>query len=502
MATISENNNLLDFLVSQRSELEAFKTDALSYGSSTEVTKYVNEIDGYLADIDDYTDTIDDDLTKDYLRLVDKISYEIPNSKDNNQWIAGGYLRNDTYAGGGAFSPTSIPAVKLEKSYFDQSSAMLNGNFEFLNVGFGIVQSMLYGGMLDLMMDLKQSETIVRTVSYTIAITDTVTGEVLAYRVGESSFGGDGGNSFSDYSTPTESFDALETKAMWDAKFDVPQTMFENPVSLAFTAYDLFSAKEFSFSQNIGRGLLGTTFAVFSNAITTQMAGALGITGIAPSLAFATFAKSVLGELAEMALGIDNSFGFGGELQENTYGKNGTLGFEEGYNLDQSLGHISKATGLLEYNYDVKVKDKSGNVIGSNSYYGYDGTSDSYGVDVTTNYDALNESYTHQVSIDDIGTYSTIGDGGYSFDGTDGSFESNVDGISVTSNPMGGYDVNGVDTLGNDISYSTNSTGDFSFNSSSSSNDSDSSSGSDNDNGGQGDTDSDGPDDGTSDNGW
>lgn len=422
-----------------------------------------------------------------------KITYEIPNAKDKAQWLAGGTLRNETYAGGVNFSPINIPNFSNEKSGIDTVTAMLNGNFEFLNGGFNQVKSLLHGGMLDLMRNDRDSEVVVMKFEYDVTITDTTTGLLINSSFGTSEGSFNGGEL--GISSPNGVFSLADIQEMYKNQIDLNNLMFQSPVMIGLTMLDLMTQKSFSFEKTVGSTLIGTTIGTFRSAVTESIAKSLGVVGV-QGMVLGQIIGVAFGELAELALGLDNHFGFGGELQDNKYGKDSIDGFEEGYNLEQSLGYISKATGFLEYNYDVNVADKSGNVIGSNSYYGYEGTSDSYGVDVTTNYDALNESYTHEVEIDDIGTYNTIGDGGYSFDGKDGSFESNVDGISVTSNPMGGYDVSGVDTLGNDISYSTNSTGDFS---SSSSSDSDSSSGSDNDNG---DNDSDGEDDGTSDNGW
>ena len=309
MATISEYQKVLNEQESYKDELNGYLSDS-NYSNSHDLIKTD------LENINSNISSIQKNISSQVLSKASVINYEIPNRKDKGEWYAGGTLRNESYPGGAAYSPTSIPSFDNKIGSSDIAGMLLSGSFAFLNGGFNTVNYLVQGGLLDLLSE--DSVNKVQVYTYTITITNTTTGRILATRSGSTNSG--------DISQGIEtqgSFSTAETKSMFENRYAFNM----NPINVAVTIHSLMTGEDMSFSQAVGAGLMGTAMQTFSSALSKGVASALGITSTIGSLAVGSIVSSIMGEIAEVALGLDQSFGFGGErVGKNTYEASQSIG--------------------------------------------------------------------------------------------------------------------------------------------------------------------------------
>lgn len=378
------------------------------------------------------------------------INYEIPNAKDKEQWLAGGELRHSTFAGGYNFSPTKEPSYKNKRSNIDENGAMLSGNFMFLNAGFGAVNYLVNGGLLDLMVDFDKSEVVVYR--YEATATNSVSGEVLSYRSGDSS-------DFS-FASPEQSFDTLQTLAIFDNQFS------QTPITFAISVINMVTNEELSLSETIAAGIVGTAISTFKGQAITATAKALGITSLGiKSLGLLSVLSEVFDEAVEMAFGSDSSFGFGGDIQGTNEFGDGLFsapisvqkGLTDVFNEVMSLGKAHTDTFNPSYTGHA-LTDSTGNTVGfssiSGSFTGQNGMggfSDAFGNTVSSISDAISSN-----------TFGELSDSMGGFQGGLSSSDTASLGHSNDTNGLGagleGINTGGLASIGDD-NNGTNSDG-------------------------------------------
>jgi len=298
---------------------------------------------------------------------------DIANPKDPTQWLAGGVFRNETFAGGQFFSPTSTPAFENKQIPLDKNSAILHGAFNFLNPAFSSINSFIQLGMFDLLVqDSKEVDYGVYSVS--VEVVDTLTDEVIHTAKKEGS-DYSGIESFKD--EIVRSYTLEEKRKIADKPIEVTQNLLTSPLMAVLhiaTSYDTTETIEI----NIGRVAYGTVLGTFRDVAINKSLSALGV---APASLMGFLLGGLIGlafsEAMELATDTDNAFGFGGDYNVDfkAYEKQkGILGI--GNAIDKvkfGLGLTDKLTteytnyeNNMDFGYRNKYKDGSvfGNVRG------------------------------------------------------------------------------------------------------------------------------------------
>ena len=255
---------------------------------------------------------------------------DIPNKKDKNQWLAGGYFRNATYAGGMLWSPIEKPSYD-NRVGGNKYSNLLNGNIlSFLGYGFGNIRNLLQGGQLNLNFDDDVRETSV----YSITI------EVINPRTNQLIYSNDSefnGNDIAGIESKLGSYNLSlrEFQDIWGGKYNM-QTAINSMMSVkdlpAFSkammglqitmkVMDVIDGKDINISQTIQQGMVGTVYETFAGLALSKVANAFGLefTNMGQLMAYQTIGLNIISELVEMNVEVhghqyDNHFGFGGEL--------------------------------------------------------------------------------------------------------------------------------------------------------------------------------------------
>ncbi len=413
--------------------------------SVTEYKEYINQREKeYKEEVVQYE--------KDKARAIAKqtlvFDTEIPNYKDPDQWLAGGNLRNDTFAGGNGYSPTATPSLDNKEHSTDNNGMMLSEPLSLLNNGFNNVNYLVNGGLLDLMHENEMRN--VQVISWTISLS-SMAGVMLGYATGEHSFNNSDGDIHNDSEQTTNDINDI-----FENRFSVSQ----DPVSISISILNSLTGDGMTIEKTLQAGIVGTVMSGISNAITGVVTEMLGVKTIGVYLSTSLFVNVVFSELVQMALGLDTHFGFGGSFVGTS--KDGWNKYEESYNLNQIKESLKETFGM-DYDKTVRLEGEVGEFVGSRQTLGSGslfGDDFKHTIDKDVYGDVLNVTSQVNDSISYI-NYTTGLDGYSSFD-RDGNFNSSsVDGISVTKNSQGGYDVKDSNT---GYSYSTNKNGSFSTN--------------------------------------
>ena len=427
MTTISNSKETLQELEDIQKTLNGYLADSNYSDSHADIKDSLGEVSGYIGDVKN-------SITE-QVRKASVQNYDIPNGKDPYERFAGGTLRNHYY------SPTTHAPISNEAKALDFGGLLMVGSFEFLNPAFQSLNYLVQGGFLDLMIDYKEQR--VEVYRYTVTVRNATTGSIISSKSGETSFGAS-----TTVGTPSQEFSTAQISKMFGKKFNF--TM--NPIGIAVDIVSVMTGEEMSFEETIGAGIMRTVMDTFTGVVSQKIAGFVGVQSIYGAFAVQAVFGAVLGEFAEMAMGIDNHFGFGGELQYSTPTEDV---FESAYTFDNVVESFKQALGM-DFNKTVGLENEIGATIGTRNQF------DSFGSEVTHDsfYDgtfSVSHTYDGLTSI----TNATTGYDGYSSFDSNGFNSSNVDGISVSQNAQGGYDVNDKKT---GYSYSTNSVGKFSTN--------------------------------------
>ena len=250
--------------------------------------------------------------------MSDRITYtdvvHAPSMKDHNEWMPGGYFNNEVFAGGVMFALDRPLKTTLGKP---QAGSTVLG-FEYgtfttmLNSGYSKVLSDATGGALDLITSYDFRNTVV--MYYTLEL-NTPTG-TLVYRNGTMSYSSDGDGHTGDFSNNVTSTISIgEIVAAYGSRRNL-QSLMSTPglISLGIdVGYGLVKGNlNTSLNTLVSGALIGTVQSMVSGKLTGMVASAFGVTSIGLGLVIGQVVSALVGELTEMALGLDNHFGFGG----------------------------------------------------------------------------------------------------------------------------------------------------------------------------------------------
>ena len=340
----------------------------------TEYDKYSGLITEYDTVYDAYGNAVDEHKKSEIaLRQVSIRSMDFDNGKDKNQWQAGGNLRNSTYSGGYSWSPTSVPSFDNKRHTGDKNAALLGGNIlSYLGYGFGDIMALVNGGELDL--NFKDSAKEVFVFSITLQLINPEGIEVAKKEFdydfeSDSSLGiGSGGGGYSGIGGKVDvtEMNNMDTLAeMMQNRVDVTSL---NPVSVVISVINAVTGDKTTVEGVLGGMLIGTVQSGIQQAMTKAVASAVGVTSLNVVTALTLGVVSmVLNELFEMAIGVDRSFGFGGEYDRLGSQVLGT----QAYTASDGILGISTAIDTLSYSLrftdtlSLGIVNKIGSDIGS-----------------------------------------------------------------------------------------------------------------------------------------
>ena len=254
--------------------------------------------------------------------IVEEI--ELPKLNDKYQWYPGGTLRNETYPGGVNFSPTALPSLDLKVRYLDQSTALLNGLHSYiLNPSFSAINSFINLGMFELIaMSERQSE--ISTYSVTVEIVDTVTNDILF----SSSRSSDEFESVESIESLASSYTLNELSQIADNPIELSKNVFANPLIGVIHVASSFDTTQ-SIEVNLGRVAYGTVLGGLRNVAINKTLDALSLSARSmPGLIVGSLIGAIINEAIEIAMGLDNSFGFGGEYNSQVSNRLGVDAYE------------------------------------------------------------------------------------------------------------------------------------------------------------------------------
>lgn len=372
-------------------------------------------------------------------------NYHLSNPNDPSEWLAGGELRNESYPGGEYFSTLKMPSFNNKKASLDFSNVLTLGLFtSYLLPSLTNINNIVNQFDLLNLYSLEVNET--RVIQYTITITDTSTQNVLDTSSNDIDI--------SDYTnalTNTSTLSLEDLNAINENSFNIVSMISNpNPISITVSIVDLAYGKDMTFEQIIGAGLFGTVKSTMTSFVTNAVTQTLGLNNITQLLAAQTITGLIVGEFLEMALGLDNHFGFGGDfVGTDEYGNGlyapevslemglldtaleiGSFGFADTltYNADivsptltDIFGNVVANPDYIDYS-PIYEFDDNGNPTGEytsgewnvspNQYGGFDVTNTNTGVSISTNEvgDQINDDGSLVGSVNDQTEQSAFGD--------------------------------------------------------------------------------------------
>ncbi len=240
----------------------------------------------------------------------------VGNSYDQNQWLAGGDFRDATYPGGHLFGIEKEPQVLFKRANSIAKDAMMNnGQFDLLlNKGFTFVKNLSESTVLHLINDFDIRESFV--IGYKISINNGADEAVLksgTYYMDRSINGASG----SGLSNLSKSTDYQATTQEVQAVFNSRMNLMTNKIDLAIELSSAIANGKLSInnlSNTVAGAVVGTVQVGFQSAITQEVTSAFGITSVAKATIVGMVVGSLINEAFEVAAGLDNHFGPGGEL--------------------------------------------------------------------------------------------------------------------------------------------------------------------------------------------
>jgi len=326
LTSLNEQLNELETLINNA--VESINNLAESANNATSEVEYNNYVSEYESEKDnyesllleyeslggEYNTTLEKYNTLEFSTKASAVSYTLPNPKDEHQWLAGNTFYNEKNAGGMIWSATNPLAPDERPDSKDLGLIINRGSYHsYLNEGFTEIQSTLKGfGFLDLFGDYTSIESIYKV---EIKVTSSTDGSTL---LDETKFiKGDGElDSLSEITNSnmgvdtianilaTPGMDLMSLNAMAVAQFTVTNLMDGK----------LFESGQFQLGNMLASSLYKTAMNLATQKITTGLVSALGIKSIYAAGILSGVIGVVLTEFVEIGLGLDNHFGFGGEI--------------------------------------------------------------------------------------------------------------------------------------------------------------------------------------------
>lgn len=326
-------------------QLNNLASSANTAGSLSQYNAFVSQYNGVLAK---YSDVKSDSerIIKARRVLVDEADFPTP--KDRNEWFGGGGFYNETQAGGGLWSPTSFPNAPAKQGNDNNSKLMSGDILSFLGYGFGDILRTMDNFLYSDSLFANNSKTVS---VYKIDIRVTgLSGKVIY----EQSSGEASMDNYSQKHTTAQTNDLEEIAKAWDNRADITSSLIGNPLQIAVTVHDVLTNDSITIEEKLQALTVGTANELFKSITTQAVLGLANISAVSPmGLIAGGFLGLLFDELVEMALGLDNHFGFGGDVMRDSMGglKTNDAG-EFQFEMASSLGQAIENT-LREYTPDL-----------------------------------------------------------------------------------------------------------------------------------------------------
>lgn len=308
------------------------------------------------------------------IRKVFQYSNKLINPTDASNYLAGGYMRNESIAGGAFYSPTAINKLN-EASSLDKNFKLIDGNIlSYLNYGFGDIKKQMIsyeniGNTLN--SEIKTTEVIsvrfqLTSVNSNISLYDNTIEVNLDDGENVTPDQIDSYNNFSssmssgNISGATNNTSILDVADAWDNQLDLTQLANMGPIDMAVYAYNVYTDESTTLQTRLEGAVIGTVKNQLTNAIVGTVAKIIGITQVTVGVIIgAKILGAVINEFFEMAIGLDNQFGFGGSFNTSI----SILSGVPAYNMYE--GFMGLTTMREQLAYKLHLRDTWGYDIGT-----------------------------------------------------------------------------------------------------------------------------------------
>ena len=264
------------------------------------------------------------------------VNVEIPNFKNENNWLPGTTLYNAKNSGGILYSPTSIGAPD-DKPENDEGFVFTKGNIPaYLNESHTELKADLKEFDINNLLNETQSQMIYEAkVTITLGSGETVTRTqtIMEHNIGSMS------NMMSSVDSYQQAAVQSIQSVMSSPSVDFMSANFKQ-AAIAFAITSVMDGKEFSFDKTsignfIGSSLVSTVENMVSSQVTQAVAQTFGITNFTAMGILGFAVSSLVSEAMEVAMGLDNSFGFGGDLKG--FDDQGRAQYAQAFGFQQGL---------------------------------------------------------------------------------------------------------------------------------------------------------------------
>lgn len=367
----------LEDVNSSQDALVGFR-DKESYDSGYEV--YLKNVGDYNTYLEDYNDAMSTSRALD-VSWKDTTS----NGKDRNEHLAGGnYGINGSLPGSPMWSPTATAKMTLDSQPVNNVARLVSGNLlGFLGYGFGSIQAKVMGGALDLMFEGSTSS---RTFSLEITLGDMIPvtkyftihmgkGEGRDRKEIKSEYNG-------EYSSPVELNDMMNssmTKIEMLAGATGVRFLGAQGMMVGVVLTDILTGDTEALRNNVGKHVVNEFLGLAGNAVAKGLISTLGITAVWATIAIGITVSTILSEVFQRVMGLDNYAGFGGGLKgEDQFGK-AVYGRQKSFTQGLSElmpDYFRESMGLDLEDYITKLEDSGStfgltNSLGVTSLYSY-----------------------------------------------------------------------------------------------------------------------------------
>ena len=345
---------------------EQLNNYADSANSATTLDSYNNYVSLYNSTIEKYS-TVKSDAE----RVVQARSVIVADEdplvlKEKDNWLAGGTIINEMYSGGSTWSPTTVSLIANKQIKNDKNSLLMSGNIlSYLQYGLG--------DLLKTIDNFSQFQTFLehdnRSVSvYKIEINvSTIDGTLVYSKMSDDMSFGEG--SYSEHNnnpSNTQGGTLDDLSKAWNSRSDIRGLLTANPLTIGLTIYDVLTNDKVTVEDRISGAILGTVYNTFSNLAMKGIAQMANITAMTPQVMVGFgILGAIFGELVEMVLGLDISFGLGGEYNSGATKAFGQDAFSQS-GISEFAGGMSLSLGLSNFNTST-FTDVNGNIIGYRS---------------------------------------------------------------------------------------------------------------------------------------
>lgn len=365
---------------------EANKT---SRPSSTLLDEYNNKRASYDSKIGAYEDALEQFQKTNIAYNAFQSTKTIPSVRDRLQHYPGGSFGHyGALAGGVLFSPVFMPEMEVGKQNANSYSNLLNGNImTFLNSGLGELYSLINMGILDV--DFSKSSGI--SVTIPIKIDIEVSGK-FGKRIETFTIYVNEGDSKIDMSETTigANMDLDEL----DAAINYEPSAFESTISntvgsfagnplagtVSIAMYNLATGDTVRAAQTIVNSTVSSIIGAISQRVTQMAVTTFNITSMPTVFGLMMSLSALTKEVFEMAVGLDISFGLGGdyagkdENEKNVY--DASIGLMQAVNdtiAEVSAAVQGRTVNTATYNPDLinsPLTDSNGIDVGFQSTSG------------------------------------------------------------------------------------------------------------------------------------